>query len=694
MISEKKIKNLHFHIKENSIGWLDWDQPDSSQNLLSLSFMEELSLILNEIKQMDLQVLIVASKKSGSFCAGADIKDIQKIKTKEELRKILDQGHQLFNQFEQLNCIKIAVIQGSCLGGGLEWTLCCNHRLAAEDSSIKIGLPEIQLGLIPGFGGCLRLPRLIGLKNSLKMILTGKSFKPKQALQIGLIDEIIPDLIIKKKALEQAQNIIQGKNTLPIKNHYRDKKPLIFFLEKIFKRILCLLAKKQVLKKSKGLYPAPLRALKLIQKTYGASLSEKNIEKEKEAFCDLFQSSEAQNLIRLWTLIDRTKKIKTESLNKEKSIKRIGVLGAGVMGRAIAWLFADRGFQVRLIDINDQQLSDSLNWTEKLWKKQKINPYLLKQKKDRLSFSSNLWGLSTLDLVIEALPENKKLKKKLIAEISKKLNSSCLFASNSSSLCISELAESSAQPESFFGFHFFNPVEKSLLIELSLTENQKETLLPSLQKLAKQIGKIPIFVKDSPGFIVNRLLSAYLTECLFLYEEGCEIKKIDNCYTKFGFPLGPFQLMDYVGLDICTSVLSQLREAHVITELPSWAEDIHKLLGLGKKEGKGFYTYNKKSIPVNKQTDKINRKKEKAFFSDEQILERGLYRMINEGQKLLKEGLASSEADIDLALVLGTGFPAFLGGPMNYAQHTGSSEIQERMEKLKQQYGKRFQSNF
>ena len=691
---EKKTKHLHFSTQENSIGCLEWDQVDSSQNLLTLSFMKELSSALNEIKQKNLKALILTSKKRGSFCAGADIKEIQKIKTREEMKKILDQAHDLFDQFERLECVKIAAIQGSCLGGGLEWALCCDYRFVADDPSIQIGLPEIRLGLVPGFGGCLRLPRLIGLKKSLEMILTGKSLNPTQAFKIGLIDEIIPELILKNKTLEQAKNIVQGKSIFPTKNHYKDKKYFVFLLEKTTKRILCFLAKKQVLKKSKGFYPAPLRALKLIQNTYGSSVSKKSMEKEKEAFCDLFQSPEAKNLIRVWTLINKAKKIRIDTPDREKNINRIGVLGAGVMGRAIAWLFADRGFQVRLIDIKDQKLCESLNWTKNLWEKQKINPYLLKQKRNRLSFSSNLWGLSTMDLLIEALPEDKKLKKNLISEVSKKLKPSCLFASNSSSLQISELAKSASQPENFFGFHFFNPVEKSLLIELSLTEDQKENFLPSLHKLSKKIGKIPIIVKDSPGFIVNRLLTTCLTEAFFLYEDGQEIEKVDNCYRQFGFPLGPFQLMDQVGLDICTSVMFHLKEVHLIPELPEWAYNVHELLGLGKKEAKGFYIHNQKRISVNRQTCKIKRKQEKIFLTDEEILQRGLYKMINEGKKLVKDDLVSSEEDIDLALILGIGFPAFLGGPMKYAQNIGLLEIKKQLEKLEKQHGKRFQAYF
>lgn len=697
------MNSLNFNIKEDSIGWLEWDQPDSSVNLLSLSFMEELSSILNQIEKTKLKALVVVSKKTHNFCLGADIKEIQKIKKEKEMREILDKVHDLFLRFEQLNFAKIVAIQGACLGGGLEWALCFDYRLSADSSHVQIGLPEVQLGLIPGFGGCLRLPQLLGLKQSLKIILTGKSLTAQQAHKIGLVDEKVPFLLLEKRALGLAREIIKGNKPTHPKKNYRDLKPYSFFIEKTLKTVFCLLAKKQTLKKTKGFYPAPLKALEVIQKTYGSPISNKKWEREKKAFCEVYQTSVSKNLIQVFTIVDKAKKIKAGKLvplQKQKIIKRVGILGAGTMGRSIAYTFADKGFKVRLIDKNKQSLCEALNWTEKLWDQQKqrkkINSYELKQKMNNLSVSSNVWGFSTLDLIIEALPEDKKLKQEVIADISKKLNSKCLFGSNSSSLCISDLAKSSQHPEKFFGFHFFNPAYKMPLVEISLTNQQSEFPLRDVKQLLKKLGKIPLLVKDSPGFVVNRLLISYLTEALFLYEEGCEIENIDYCYKeKFGLPLGPFELMDKIGLDICVDVIYQLANSGLKFESPDWTSHLTKVLGQGEKSGKGFYTYdNNKKISLNEKTKGIERSKKKHLISTEIIIQRGVYRMINEGKKLLKDKIVELEEDIDLALILGIGFPPFLGGPMNYAKSIGFPKIKEQLEKFENQYGPRFKSFF
>ena len=683
-------------MKESSIAWLEWDQVDSSVNLLSFSFMEEFQSVLKEIEKEKPKALVFLSKKPHVFCAGADIKEIQKMKTTQEVENTLNKAHELFCWFKTLNFTKIVAIQGSCLGGGLELALYFDYRLVADSSHIQLALPEVQLGLIPGFGGCLHLPRLIGLKKSLNMILTGKSLNIKQARKIGLVDEIVPALLLEKKALDCARNF--KKET---KNKYKDLKPYSFYIEKIFKPIICFLAKNQVLNKTKGFYPAPLKALKVIQKTYGNSISNKELEIEKQAFCESFQTSESKNLIHVFTMINQAKKInlQTESRRK-KTIEHIGVLGAGLMGRSIAYLFTNKGFKVRLIDNNEQQLCNALAWTNKLFHQQKkrgkISSYELKQKRNNLSVSTKFWGFSSLDLVIEALPENKKLKQKIITDVSKKLSPDCLFASNSSSLRISDLSQCSLYPENFFGFHFFNPAERMPLVEISLTEKQKEFPLNSLLETVKKIGKIPLFVKDTPGFIVNRLLVIYLTEALLLYKEGYDIQHVDHCYRdQFGLPLGPFELMDKVGLDICIEVLFQLsKETQLNLEPASWMLDLPKQLGLGKKTGTGFYIYNNKSVSVNEKNNSLQRTNQKEPILDEKIIERGIFRIINEGKNMIQSHIVEKEEDIDLALILGMGFPPFLGGPMNYAKKIGLSKVRTQLENFKNQYGQRFKPHF
>lgn len=689
------MKNLTFSKKEGNIGWLEWNQANSPVNLLSFSFMEELEEI---IKNTDpsLKALVFISKKQNHFCAGADINDIQKIKSKKELKNILDKVHDLFDRFEKLDLFKIVAIEGSCLGGGLEWALCFDWRLAGDSPSTRLALPETRLGLIPGFGGCLRLPRLTGLKNSLSLIPSGKTLSSRQALQINLVDERVPSLVLEKRALELAQNIVT-KREQPLKKTFKNQKAFSFFIEKTFKHLIGFYAKNQILKKTKGFYPAPLKALELIQKTYGKKQDKKDFNKEKSAFCELHESSVSQNLIRIFQMTKQAQKIKTNSQIK-KPIERIGILGAGVMGRSIAWLLLDKAFSVRLVDTKEESLVNTLKWVKQMGEKQlakkQINSYEFKRKINRLSVSPHLWGFSNMDLVIEALPENKQLKENVIREVSKKLSPHCLFASNTSSLSIKELSQHSSSPENFFGLHFFNPAHKMPLLEIILTDQQKDLFLAPLSHFVKKLGKVPVFAKDSPGFIVNRLLAVYLTEALLLYEEGFDIERLDDCYSKqFGFPMGPFQLMDKIGLDICTSFIHQLKSSGLNFKVPSWTPELTQTLGLGEKSGQGFYNY--KGTPP-RQNEKLKQLKRKSplDISDEVIIQRGIYRMINEAFLLLKEEKVQSEEDIDLALVMGLGFPPFLGGPMKYARDIGLSHIKNSLEKLSHQYGERFKTHF
>ena len=691
------MRSLHFDIKEKVVGWLEWDQPDSSVNLMSFSFIEELERVLNEIDKKEIKALVLVSKKPHSFCTGADIKEFQKIQTYEELSAILDKVHDLFSRFEKLNLLKIVAINGSCLGGGLEWALCFDRRLLARSSSLQIGLPEVRLGLIPGFGGCLRLPRLVGLRNSLNMIISGKSLNSKPAYKIGLVDYVMDPLILEKKALEIALNTLKDEES-SVQRNYRRVKPYLFFLERTFKPLICFLAKKQILKRTKGFYPAPLKALKVIQKTYGSLLKQKQFLLEREAFCELFQDTSTKNLIRVWNLMDQAKKPsafkKLVANEKQKKIERVGILGAGVMGRSIAYLFADKGFKVRLIDNHEDTLFKSSVWIKALFKKQKISSYDLKQKNNNISFGLNQWGLSSLDLLIEALPENKELKHRVISEISKKLNSSCLFASNTSSLSLSDMSKCSLYPENFFGLHFFNPAHKMPLIELSLTDLQINKHISPIFQMIKKINKTPLLVKDSPGFVVNRLLVHYLIEALLIYGEGYEIERIDRCYRSFGMPLGPFELMDKIGIDTCVQVIEQFRFSGIELDAPQWTKTLPEVLGKGEKDKKGFYIYKNQKQSLNEKLGDLNIPLSGVSISDREIIERGLYRMINEGKSLVQNQGVRSESDIDLALILGMGFPPFLGGPMFYAREKGYSDIKKQLKEFEKKYGKRFQPCF
>ncbi len=689
---------LKLSVREDSIYWLEWEAKNSSENLLTLPFIEELSSVLQKIESSPLKALVMLSKKERSFCAGADINEIQKISSPEEMKMTLEKIHSLFHRLEKWNGSKIVAIRGSCLGGGLELALCFDYRLTADSPVTKLALPETRLGLIPGAGANLRLPRLIGLGPALNMILSGKSLSSKQAKAVGLSDENVPSLVLEKRALELAREVVRGKRPSRSQNFYKNRKAFSFFMSVLFKNIFCFLAKRRVFKKTSGFYPAPLKALEVIRKTYNwHTLSQKKLQVETEAFCRLFQTPTAKNLMYAYSISQKAKKKafidpNEEEITKRTVISRVGVVGAGVMGRSIAFLLANKGFKTRLVDNNREKLCSALNYAEKLWDRQtKISPYELQAKRDNLSVSDGFSGFPTLDLVIEALPENLQLKQKLIGDISKHLNRQCLLASNTSSLNLEKLSQHSAHPENFLGFHFFNPAHEMPLVEIALKKEQKHIAQP-LQKFVRKIAKFPLLVKDSPGFVVNRLLAVYLTEALWLFEEGNNIPLIDKTFKKFGLPLGPFQLMDKIGLDICTGSIYSLSQSGIHFPVPQWMAELVPILGLGEKSGEGFYMHNKK-IVLNQKTKNLKRSFAGKVLS-KQMIERGIFRMINEGKKLMKEDVLSSEEDLDLALILGMGFPPFLGGPMKYAESLGLPQVRKTLKEFSQRWGPRFEPCF
>ena len=662
------MRHLHFSIKNQFIGWLEWDQAGSSVNLISSSFLKELAEIIKIISSSQIKSLVLISKKEKFFSAGADIKEIQQITDKKQIEELLDSAQQVFSQFENLKIPKISAIEGACLGGGLEWALCFDYRLAGHSTYTKFAFPEIQLGLIPGLGGCIRLPKWIGLRKALQLILTGKKLTAKQALSYELVNELVPSLVLEKRALELAQQTATGNPYLP-KNKYKDKHKSSYWLEILLKPVICFIFNRQILKKTKGFYPAPLKAIKLIKKTYHFSVSRKTLKKETDTFIELAQTKEAKNLIRLWSLMDKAKKTVSQTPANCKPIQKVAVIGAGVMGQSISFLLVDKGFKVRLIDNKAEALCSALKRTKQQLEKQKnkglINSYELERKLNNLSVSQNFWGFKTMDLIIETLPEDLALKQKLISEISKQLSPECLFASNTSSLSISDLSRNSAQASHFFGLHFFNPAHKMPLLEICMTESQKKSLL-NIRAFIKQIGKIPLFVKDSPGFIVNRLLAGYLTECLNLFQEGCDIKHIDQTLkNEFGMPLGPFELMDKVGLDICLKTIFHLEQKGIYFKKPEWTKDLNRFLGTGKSN-EGFYIYKGKEKSLNPKTNHLAQEKNKTIPTGAQIIQRTMDKMFTEGNKLLEDKTVEQKEEIDLAMVLGAGFPPFLGGPICY----------------------------
>ena len=503
------------------------------------------------------------------------------------------------------------------------------------------------------------------------MICSGKKLSAKQAFLNGLADELVPQLLLKKRALELSQNP-------PSK--YKLKKLSLYWRDFFFKSFICFIFKLKVKEKTKGFYPAPLKAVQLVNKSYHSSLSYR-LKQQKELFTDLALSSTAQNLISLFRQSRKaTKKLSLLSTTPQNLIQKTGVLGAGVMGGSIACLLADKGFEVRLIDSDPTALQLALKKWDLLLQKQrqqkKLSSYQENQKRNLLSVSQNFWGLKNRDLIIECLPENLNLKKELISFVSKKLHSGCLFASNSSSLSIQELAQSSQRPELFFGLHFFNPVDKLPLVEICYNKAQKDKL-SALPSFIQKIEKTPLIVKDSPCFVVNRVLFSYLLESMLLLEKGYSALELDALFKEKGFSLGPFEIMDKIGLDTCVQAVSNLKEQTEDLEIPQWVEDLVKILGRGEKDQKGFYLYTQPFLNDKKINPKIEIiKKEELSIEGkkEELFQKVLNQMAVTGKSLIEKKIAEDAESLDMAMALGAGFPAFMGGPMKQSLERNSAQ--------------------
>lgn len=685
--------------KEGSILWWEWNDPHSSVNLISFNVLTEMENLISRLEKENIKVLVLLSGKPSNFIAGVDIKELQKINQAEEIRHFLEKFHSLFNRIEKLPIVKIAAIHGACLGGGLELTLTFDYRLASLSKETRLGLPETRIGLIPGLGGCVRLPRIINLKKSLKMILQGTPLPSEQALSIGLIDEALPQNILKKRAGELAkkaeQNFHLKKLTL-LKKNKTD-----FYIKHIpfAAKLLFYLTKRKIIEKTKNLYPAPLAALNVIKKTYRMRDTNKALSIEQSYFLKLISQKENKNLMRVFFLIRKAKKKKFTS--KNFNIKNIGVIGAGTMGSAIAYTCGIKDFSIRLMDNKEKALSKALLKIDQLWKTQLKRKSIDSDKALQISSALNYKDISQLDMVIEAIPEDLEIKKQAFQMMTPYINKKVIFASNTSSLSLKKMASFYPYPHRFLGMHFFNPVYKMPLVEVIKTDSLEATALERALEFVKKIGKVPIVVRDSPGFLVNRVLAPYLCEALWFLKEGYDIALVDQYFSEdFGLPMGPFQLMDEVGLDICLQVISNLKNAGLPLDIPDETVTLFSKIGTGRKDGCGFYTYaaqkprsffNKKPATVNRELKTLFRKKSSNSISSvKENLKRGIYLLINESFKVLEENIVESADDVDMAMILGTGFPPVYGGPLTYGKEKGLTSIRKKLEFWSESKGPRF----
>jgi len=684
---------------EGDIAYVEFDLPGEKVNKLSSPVLMRFKEVVEELKASKYKAAVLISKKPSIFIAGADIEEIKKVTQKDEVKTLLSQVHEIFSAFEDLPMVTVAAIHGACLGGGCELSLTCDYRICSDAKETKIGLPEIQLGIIPGFGGCFRLPRAVGLQASLDIILAGKSVDSRKAKKIGLVDEVLPAELFQEKVKEYALSLVgKGKR----RKTFHAQGLMNQFLESALGRgVVFSQARKTVMKTTKGFYPAPLTALDVIKKTYGSNNRDKALKIETEGFAEVVVTDISKNLINLFFMMEAVKK-QTGVNNadvKPKKVKKIAVLGAGTMGGGIAQLGADKGFEVRMKDVKNEALALGFKHAQDIWakklKRKRLTQHEMAEKMSHITGGLDYAGFASVDVVVEAIVEDMNIKKSVIAETVKHLKEDAIVATNTSSLSVTEMAEAHPHPENFVGMHFFNPVDKMPLVEVIRGPKTSDVTTATIFDLSKKMGKTPVVVKDGPGFLVNRLLMPYMIEAMFLLENGMAVEKVDRFYThKFGMPMGPFRLMDEVGLDVCIKVVKIFKKSlGERIEVPDVADRLSKSDRLGKKNGKGFYHYDAKGKETSVDASiykELGLKEPSNPLSEKECLERGIFVMINEAAlALIEDKIVEKPQDVDMAMIMGTGFPPFRGGLLRYADSLGAKYIVEELEMYASQNGRR-----
>ncbi|MDE2942949.1 MAG: 3-hydroxyacyl-CoA dehydrogenase NAD-binding domain-containing protein [Gemmatimonadota bacterium] len=691
-----KPRSLRLEIDADKIGWLIFDAPDSQVNLLNSEVMRHLDGYLAELESRIATghpiAVVIWSEKPDTFIAGADVNEIAEIEDEEDGRRKSAMGQRIFSRLGRLGIPKIAAIRGACLGGGTELALACDWRLAADTPATTIGLPEIKLGLIPGFGGSVRLPRLVGIQRALSMILTGRSLSAAHAYRYGLVDQVFDDAGFQHSAAQVALDAVLGRveRELPHATT-RDR-----FLEHtgLGRRLLFRGARKRVRSASGTRYPAALKAIDVIEETLDLPIDEA-LAVEAEALGEVATTNVCRNLVRLFRggrAANRT--FAPEIAAQQRDVRKVAVLGAGVMGGGIAELAAAHDISVVLKDIDREALDVGLRHAHELLQKAGkrgiIAPEEVGLKFALVHGTLSYEQFGDVDVVIEAVVERLHVKQQVLRDVEAELPPHAVFATNTSSLSVTKLSEAAARPDRVVGLHFFNPVHRMPLVEIIRGESSSDSALATVFKLARRLGKTPVLVADRPGFIVNRLLAPYLNEVGFLLNDGADVARIDRTMTEFGLPMGPCRLLDEVGFDVAAHVAKEMARAFGDRMRPSAALDTLTELGrLGKKNGRGFYTYSDRE-------ERVDREVGRAFGSGgggvrpEEIIDRCLLISVNEAMYALEERVVAGPGDVDLAMVMGTGFPPFRGGPLAWAESRGARSVRDRLLELTEQHGDRF----
>lgn len=690
---------LRFETIDNNVGLLTFDQPNSRANTLGQAVLGEFEEVLTQIEgQKNLQGLIFRSGKPGMFIAGADLKELGSAEhDPEQAKKMVQRGLKVIARLEALPYPTVAAIEGGCMGGGLEVALGFDHRIASTHPKTELGLPETKIGLIPGWGGTQRLPRVIGPANAVEMIASGEGAKAKKAVELGLVFDAVPS----ERLLDEAKRLVQLSRESGEWKKARQQKQQPVGLTEDQGMFAFAVAKGAVLAKTKGQLPAPLAAVDVVEKSCNLPL-EDGLKVETDAFVKLVGSEISRNLIAVFFMNQRIQKDTgvSDANVKPREINRVGVLGAGIMGSGIAGAFVRRGISCTMLDVNDAAIAKGVGAIQKVMYARleigRMKPEEIAAALGKLSTTTSLAAMTDRELVVEAVVENEAVKVKTYEELQKHLPQDAILASNTSTISITRMAKSVKNPERFAGMHFFNPVDRMPLVEVIRGEKTSDATVVTLVALAKKIGKSPIVVKDCPGFLVNRILFPYINESLVLLEEGAEPRAIDKAATAFGMPMGPIMLNDVVGNDtalyagqvVNTAFADRAATTRILDELV-------KAGRLGQKSGAGFYSFAKDpkrgtDDPAFAAILEKCRTKSPRKIDAEEITDRLFLPMLLEATRCLAEGIVRDPADVDMGLILGIGFPAWRGGILRWGQSLGIEEVLKRLKRY-EHLGTRFQ---
>lgn len=679
--------------KKENVAVITLNQPGEKVNTLNEAMMDQFENFLDDLESdVSLKGAVLISGKENNFIAGADIEMFKARETAEEIEQLSLDGHKILNRVESSSKPIVVAIHGSCMGGGLELSLACHYRIASGHSKTIMALPEVKLGILPGTGGTQRLPRLIGIQKSLNYMLTGKNIYARQAYKMGLVDELVHKDALEEAAIKAVHKVSSGKFDRTDKRTSMEK---MIEGNGLGRKIVFSHALKQTLAQTKGNYPAPEKILKAVEYGYKYG-KEKGLLNEAKLFGELGATHESRALVNLFFAMNNAKKNPQKDL--VKPVNKIGVLGAGLMGSGIADVSINKGKYSVLLkdrDLESASKGEQVIWEDLNKKSEKriITKFERDEIASRVTGVDSYAGFDGVNLVIEAVFEDLNLKHKIIKEVEEVTSEDTIFASNTSSLPISEIAKASSHPENVIGMHYFSPVQKMPLLELITTEQTADWVTATAYEVGVKQGKTVIVVNDGPGFYTTRILAPFMNEALLLLEEGASIEFLDKAMKQFGYPVGPMALLDEVGFDVGAHVGETMKPMFDKRGARS-SQKAQELVDegyLGRKNKKGMYSYSdgkKKEVNtgIYKYFGGTNRKN--PDMETAQL--RMALTMINEAAYCLEEGILKSATDGDLGAILGLGFPPFLGGPFRYIDHLGADVIVKKLNSFAEEFGPRF----